>query len=253
MRPAAVGALVALVGVALAQEHVRGQDPQRRPTFRGGVDVVQLDVTVLDRNRQPMHGLAAGDFTVFEDGVPRPIVAVTPVDLPPAAAPGAAWTREVAPDVVSNARDTGRIIVIHFDDAHTGNGGDTWAPWVLKSGRRIAHDVVDGLGPADAAAVTFAFMGTKQNFTPDHAQLGKAIDSFVPKDSPSAGSPLGCRFRGRGECVLDAIEHVADALPTLPPRRKIFVLMRPLSTRHARWRPSASSPIAGRPSFTTCR
>jgi VWFA-related protein len=221
----AVVALIALVGLAHVESRAREQNAQTPPTFRGGVDVVQLDVTVLDNDRKPLRGLTAEDFTVLEDGAPRPIVSVTPVELPPTAAPGAAWMRDVAPDVVSNSRDKGRVFVILFDDANTGHSGDFWDPWVLRTGRRIAHDIVDRLGPADAAAVTFAFMGTKQNFTPDHAQLVNAIDSFKPKDSPSAGPPLGCAFRGRGGCVLDAIEHVADALPSLPPRRKILVFI----------------------------
>jgi VWFA-related protein len=225
MRRAVWVGLIVFVGFVLVERHTRGQRARTPPTFRGGVDVVQLDVTVLDKDRQPLRGLTSADFTVLEDGAPRPIMAVTSVDVPPASAPSAAWMRDVAPDVVSNSRYTGRIFVILFDDANTGHAGDTWDPWVLRTGRRIAHDVVDGLGPADAAAVTFAFTGTKQNFTPDHAQLVSAIDSFEPRDSPSAGPPLGCAFRGRGGCVLDAIEHIADALPSLPPRRKILVLI----------------------------
>src|SRR4051812_13934103 len=43
-------------------------------TFRGGVDVVQLDVSVLDTSRRPVHGLADRDFTVLIDGQPRRIV-----------------------------------------------------------------------------------------------------------------------------------------------------------------------------------
>lgn len=222
MRRAVGVGLIAFVGLALVERHVRGQDAQTRPTFRGGVDVVQLDVTVLDKDRKPLRGLTAADFTVLEDGSPRPIVAVTPVELPPAAAQGAAWMRDVAPDVVSNSRYKGRVIVILFDDAYT-----KFDPAVLLTGRRIAHTVIDGLGPADAAAVMFAFAGTKQNFTPDRAQLLKAIDSFTPKASSSAGPPLGCEYRGRDRagCVLDAMEHIADALPLVPPRRKVLVLI----------------------------
>jgi VWFA-related protein len=220
MRHAAAVALIAFVGVGLGEPQVRGQEAQSRPTFRGGIDAVQLDVTVLDKDRKPLRGLTAADFTVLEDGVPRPIVAVTPVELPRAATPGAAWMRDVAPDVVSNSRDTGRVIVILFDDAYTGFDSPA-----LVIGRRIARAVIDDLGPADAAAVTFTFMGTKQDFTPDHARLLKAVDSYTPKNSFGAGAPLGCAFRGRSGCVLDAIEHIADALPLLPPRRKVLVLI----------------------------
>ena len=39
-----------------------------RPAYRGGVELIQLDVSVLDRKRQPVTGLSASDFTVLENG-----------------------------------------------------------------------------------------------------------------------------------------------------------------------------------------
>ena len=42
--------------------------PQAQPAFRSGVDLVQVDVSVLDRDRQPVMGLTAAEFTVREDG-----------------------------------------------------------------------------------------------------------------------------------------------------------------------------------------
>jgi VWFA-related protein len=221
-------ALAAALTIGLSRQATHGLLAQQQPpTFRSGVDIVQLDVTVLDRNRKPVRGLTAADFALLEDGIPQRIVSVTPVDLPEPAPVTAAWMRDVAPDVVRNDADIGRVITIVFDDAHTGNQGAFWDPWVLKTGTRIARDVVNSLGPQDRAAVTFTFMGRRQNFTADHARLLKAIDSFRPKDSPTAGPPLGCAYRGAAGsgCVIDTLEHVADALPTLPPRRKVIVFI----------------------------
>src|SRR3954462_3414297 len=81
------------------------------PTFRVGVDAVQLDVSVLDRDRRPVRGLTAADFTVLEDGKPRRIVAFSAIELPPmpaAVTPSGADT--VPPDVVSNAEPQGRLV-----------------------------------------------------------------------------------------------------------------------------------------------
>jgi len=50
-----------------------------QPTLRVGVDVVQVDVSVLDDKRRPVVGLTAADFTVLEDGRPRPVTVFTPV------------------------------------------------------------------------------------------------------------------------------------------------------------------------------
>ena len=49
------------------------QDRRDQPTFQTGVELVQLDVSVLDDKRQPVRGLSAADFTVLENGVPRPV------------------------------------------------------------------------------------------------------------------------------------------------------------------------------------
>ena len=59
--------LVALSIVVLLQ--AQAPTPQAPlPTFRTGVDVVQLDVTVLDKDRHPVRGLTAEDFTILERG-----------------------------------------------------------------------------------------------------------------------------------------------------------------------------------------
>src|SRR5580765_1254735 len=47
---------------------VRTQQP-----FRAAVDVVQVPVVVLAKDGQPVRGLAAADFDVFEDGRPQPV------------------------------------------------------------------------------------------------------------------------------------------------------------------------------------
>jgi hypothetical protein len=42
------------------------QDPpanQNPPTFRAGVNLIELDVSVFDRNRRSVTGLTAADFT----------------------------------------------------------------------------------------------------------------------------------------------------------------------------------------------
>jgi hypothetical protein len=52
----------------------------QRPSFKAGVQLVRIDVSVLDDKRQPVRGLQASDFTVTEDDQPRPIRAFQAVD-----------------------------------------------------------------------------------------------------------------------------------------------------------------------------
>jgi Ca-activated chloride channel family protein len=46
-------------------------------TFRAGVDLVTLGVTVTDRSGAIVHGLGRGDFQVVEDGRPQIVVHFT--------------------------------------------------------------------------------------------------------------------------------------------------------------------------------
>src|SRR5688572_4659252 len=96
-RPDAVLPIVMITAAALASGHA-----QQTPIFRAAADLVQIDVSVLDRDRQPVRGLSAADFTIVDGGIEQPVVAFAAVDLPDRVRTGAAWTRDVSPDVVTN-------------------------------------------------------------------------------------------------------------------------------------------------------
>ena len=56
--------------------------PTQRPSFRGGVDVVSLNVTVTDQSRNYVTSLEQGDFVVFEDGVKQDVTYFNKAQLP---------------------------------------------------------------------------------------------------------------------------------------------------------------------------
>jgi hypothetical protein len=72
------------------------QDRTPPPQFRAGVEVVRLDVAVLDRDRVPVRDLRASNFTVLEDGAPRPIVSFNDVSGPEPDGSLVPWMREVS-------------------------------------------------------------------------------------------------------------------------------------------------------------
>jgi hypothetical protein len=144
----------------------QAQAPQS--TFRVGVDVVALDVSVLDRNRKPVRGLTAADFTVLEGGKARPIVAFEAIELPRVAPSAAFWMHDVAPDVTTNNSSDGRLVVIMFD--HSIAGG-----LAAAAARKIANSAIDQLEPGDLAAVMFTSDLTRpQNFTAQVTQPATA-------------------------------------------------------------------------------
>jgi VWFA-related protein len=219
----AVRALAVWFVVLGANPAGRQAPAQQIPTFRTGVDAVQIDVSVLDKDRRPVRGLTAADFTVLEDGKPRSIVAFSAVELPapPTAPPAGVDT--VTPDVTRNDLPDGRIVVILIDpflERAMVPGRVTIAdPPGLAALRATAMRVVDSLGPGDLAAVVHTIHGIAQNLTSDKARLKRAIEtSAYGTNKREEGVEWGqCNC---GTCRLEAIARVATALRGEPQRRK---------------------------------
>jgi Ca-activated chloride channel family protein len=58
------------------------QQPLPRPSFRSGIDVVSLNVTVTDQARNFVTTLEQGDFVVYEDGVKQDVTYFNKSQLP---------------------------------------------------------------------------------------------------------------------------------------------------------------------------
>jgi VWFA-related protein len=211
--------LAALLATAiLISSPTAQQPPASPPTFRAGVDLVTFDVSVLDKDRHPVRGLTAADFTVLENGKPQTIIGFRAVDMPDRLAFRAGWMRAVPEDVVSNVVDADRVVMIVLDD---------W--WMSNTAidseylRHIVRDVVDGLGPSDIAAVAYPFLQREgQDLTTDRTLLFAAIDRFRPHGFK--GNSGACP---RGDCVRDAVRGAAEALSAWPTKRKILVYVGP--------------------------
>jgi VWFA-related protein len=228
VRRASVG-LVVVHLLACATLLAQGQTD--RPQFRTGVELIQLDVSVLDEQRLPVRGLTAADFTVLDNGRPTQIRAFAPVELAQRVrANEAMWANEVPPDVVTNqiGEQDGRLVVILMDRSIPAN-----EPGIVA--RRIAAAAVDALGPNDLGAVVSTHNnavqdGRVQNFTADHQRLLRAINYADPATgiSPEAEIIMGKldpRNDGRclcGLCVFETLTRVADAVQNMPRRRKVL-------------------------------
>jgi VWFA-related protein len=141
MNRTAVGVAGWVVCVALAAVVVL--TAAQTPVFHGGVNLVRLDVSVFDKDRQPVRGLTQADFTVLEHGTPQPIAAFSTVDLPDRVETTTGWKRTVEPDVATNDLAERRLIVIVIDDSEF-----PFSPIALKNAKQIARDVIDRMSPA---------------------------------------------------------------------------------------------------------
>jgi len=210
-------------GAASIHGSARRQTPsQNPPTFRAGTNVVELDVSVLDKNRRPVMGLTAADFTVLDNGQPRPVVAFSAVDLPDAEPSAARWMGATSPDVTSNQFNARRLVIVAISDLITPiNVRD---PDTMQ---QLAHAVIDQLGPADLASVVYLYhRDLGQGFTADRAKLGDAIDRLQPFLRIVNGgrmmiTPTGMAPPPVQTFVLDPLTRLIESLATLPDRRKV--------------------------------
>jgi VWFA-related protein len=210
-----------------------GRAQTQQPTFRTGVQLVRIDVSVLDDKRQPVRGLQASDFMVLEDGQPRPIRSFQAVDVASATPPATAAKALVpAHEVATNqlGRDTSRLIFILMDRSIPPE-----RPMLVA--RQIADAAVDGMAPGDLAAIVTTGLGVPQNLTSDRARLHKTIAttdwsqglSAALKDTYSVsvmdmGDALGDTRCMCGLCVMDTIARIANDVRDVP-RRKVLLFI----------------------------
>jgi VWFA-related protein len=224
----------------------QGQPPAtpQQPVFREEVDVIRLDVSVLDKDRRPVRGLTAEDFTVFEDGKQQRLVAVSEIDMAENDPTPSAWMRHVPRDIAANDLadqvGDGRLVAIVMDDWNI--------PFddldIIMGARSVGRYVVDQLGPSDVASVIFPQQaGKTQDFTDDRAKLIEAIDKFDPPevrwipqtpvgpgpgggDMPQRFSPALMRSQcQRGQPTIPVLDTLASRLATVPNKRKTIFLV----------------------------
>jgi VWFA-related protein len=198
--------------------------------FRGGIELIQVDVSVLAEDGSPVRGLTPSDFTILEDGRPRPVASFAAVDIAPPSRPPAVWMTEAPPDVTTNDRVGKRVVVIAIDDGSLSTNGEVWG---VGKARTIARTIVKALGPDDLAAVVFTeHANTAQNFTSDRRLLLAAIDKaalFPAPSRPDSADPLDNRRPSCpcGVCSIETLERVAEALVPLRQERKTIFYISP--------------------------
>jgi len=244
--------ILGLIGSPGAQQPAAPVDSPQT-TFRAGIDVIQLDVSVLDKNRRPVRGLNAGDFTVLENGKPQRIVAVTEVGAEESDPVPTAWMRHTAPDIATNdladQLGPGRLFAIFVNDAGLGTGRPGGFEEAFEMNRSLAaavraaaRYVIDRLAPSDLGAVVFpVHAGQTQDFTADHDKLADAIDAIgmfdaaTPNRMAAPATPPPAWIGGAGfggmitgpECWRNPLIPTLDALVTrlanVPRRRKTLI------------------------------
>ena len=167
-----VAAVVPLAGQSQT-ETIETETTEQGPTFRTGIDLIAIDVSVVDRAGQPVEDLRAPEFEVKIDGEVRRVVSAEHVRIDVDAA-----RREAADPFetlyTTNVRPVnGRQIVIAVDQLGIRFGG---ARPLLAAAARF----LDRLSPADRVAfVAYPEPGVQVAFTDDHLRLKQGMERVV--------------------------------------------------------------------------
>jgi VWFA-related protein len=241
--------VVALVALGFVAAATTAASPQDIPRFRGGIDVVQFTVTVLDKDRRPVAGLTAADFEVRVDGQPRPLAAFAAVTLPVETSTALPAAPRIAPDVETNQLPLeGRLVVVVIDRSIPSGQP-------MRAARAVANAAIDRLGPADLGAVVFTAAGLlkySQGITADRARLRAAVaqalggalqepplppglaGAAASRGAPQPSQPLNRvqlaseELSGEcicGICVPDALTELARQLSTPMMRHKSILFV----------------------------
>ena len=210
---------IALIGAFLCLARPGASQP---PQFRSGIELVEVDVSVLDKDRRPVRGLTKFDFMVLEDGRPQEIVSAVEINVPDPVETPATWMREVAPDVKANLASSDRLIVLVLDDAQV-----RMQPAMNQAVKEIGRRIIDRLGPADLAAVVFTRDNSgAQPFTSDRSRLLRAVERFRAGFGGSSGPGDGSTDYFFKSSLL-ALKYVAESMAEADQRRKAVIYVSP--------------------------
>ncbi len=151
----------------------------QQPTFRSGVELVQVDVVVVDKDGKHVRGLKAADFAVLDRDKPQTIATFEEVshERPREAAPAPLLTRPARLDVGNNqTARSDRLVVMVIDDLHIYKGR-------TERAQDIARQIVSQLGPQASMAVLFTSANRNTQVTEDRAELLAAIDTLRGRQS----------------------------------------------------------------------
>jgi VWFA-related protein len=245
--------LLLLTGLPLAGAAQGPASPPQGPILRASVDQVVVDVVVTDADGQPVSGLTAADFELRDRGKAQTIdtFAEVSLPLPPPRSDGSPLP--VPSDVRSNTADDGRIYVIVFDDLHVAvdrtpivqrlvrdllarytQPNDLVAVTTTSGLGETAREPTPDLSRIEAAVARFAGQGSdpishaairrartaSQNRNEDPMKVRRTSTTLMVDGSVDDNDDSGVELRERAALALRSLTAAADALATIPGRRK---------------------------------
>lgn len=212
-------AVLAATVVALSA----GLRAQQRPVYRSATENILVDVQVVDRRGDPVHGLNAADFRVRIDRSDRTVVSADLIDhrvgkqLP---------SVRGGLSLLNWPADAPRAFVVAIDESsfHARH-----APAAVRAARRF----IENLTPADHVGLyTYPVHGPQLELTADHNSVLRQLDSVVgvldvPRSNYRVSLSEVVDITGGQVDVLERV--VKRECPVQPCYREIDALVRELA------------------------
>ncbi len=222
------------------------QEPSSEYTFRSKTELVLVNVTVRDKNGNPVRDLKREDFTVLEDNKPQQVVSFdlenTDAVLSTAASeaallrPAQPAGTNATPSLATRPLKDRRLIILFFDLS-------SMEPDEIDQATTAAQTYVDKqMVAADLVAVVSlgSTLSVNQDFTSDRALLKQALQAFnlgagAGFEEGSTGATEGTAETGGSFTVddteynifntdrrLQALRSIADKLAQIDEKKSLI-------------------------------
>ena len=187
------GALALSLAVLTAP--VQAQD-QRVPVIRTTTRLVQLNVVVLDKHRQPVSDLSQADFAVFDNGREQKLSHFSVTSTPAAGARPALDPLVLTNRLGQPGEAPGTVTIVLVDEVIDQNARASYYRTVLQSIRSQVREVLATLPPGQQVALyelRAEGVVVAQELTDDPAALIAAVKTIGAGLLKSKYSPVGAR------------------------------------------------------------
>ena len=224
---------VAMTALGSSRTAVQAPQPQQQPPiFRGGTNIVRVDVTITNHRGEPVTDLTRDDFILTEDGAPQTIESCELVRVTGEPTDDRTLDIYSASQVASEAaRDDVRLFLIFWDEYHIGQ----FIP-ATRGREALTEFVRTAFGPTDLVGIMDQLTVVESiKFTRDRLQLVDQIHAlkgrfgvYVPTRSAVEEAQLQ-QFREiarlRNEVTTSALASAAAFLGNFREGRKAILFV----------------------------
>ena len=193
-RPLAAACVLALALVVIPVNAAPAAGGRQTPTFRGGADVIAVDVQVVDHDGQPVPDLAADKFTVTINGRRRRVLSATLIDSSASAPDGVPLASRNTSTGPAPLTPLARVVILAFDCFSLDIAS-------ADEAAKAARLFIEQSPPGDLIGLFVFPLGPRLDPTTDRGAIEAALNRIVGQKETQAGY----RFDLRPSELIDMV------------------------------------------------